>query len=70
MKLIAKFLNLIMWVVSFCLATLAQMGIWDLVALPSGTDGLIGFDANSTTSVSYFDTFKFWGEDIKASVER
>lgn len=69
MKLISKFLNLMMWVVSFCIATIAEMGVWDLVALPSGTQGMITLDPNSE-SVSYFDTFKFWGADLKSSVTR
>lgn len=69
MKLISKVLNLIMWVVAFCLATVAEMGVWDLVALQSGTQGTITLDPTSE-NVSYFDTFKFWGEDLKSSVTR
>lgn len=76
MRLAKLILNLILICVTFVLVTLAEFTIYNLIALPAGSNSTIAFVSQDTNddghddNVSYFDTFAFLGDDLKESVTR
>jgi len=76
MKLISKFLNLLMMCILFCMSTVVEWSVYNLIALPAGQTSTIGIteeDKNNdgyADNVTYFDTFTFLADDLSKSVTR
>lgn len=73
MKFVCKILNIFLVVILFCMFTLVQFGVFNLIAMPAGDDAIIGFaqkdiDGDGVSdNISYLDTYRFIGDDVKNS---
>lgn len=67
MKLISRLLNLLVWVFTFCLCTVSQWGVYNLIALPEKTSRIA--IASTDDNVAYTDTFLWWGTDLSESLD-
>lgn len=76
MRFVKWFLNLLVLCITFVLSSVVTVGVYDGIAAPAGDAGIIKISETVkegeeyTTDVTYFDTFKFWGEDLSQSVTR
>jgi len=67
MKLISKLLNLLVWIFTFCLCTVSEWGVYNLIALPEETSRIAITSTDS--NVAYTDTFLWWGTDLSESLD-
>ncbi len=69
MKILRVFMNILLCVIMIFLLTLTQIGLFDLMAAQSPRVDGIHIATSEDDSVGYFDSYGFWGTDIKTGLE-
>jgi hypothetical protein len=68
LKIMRFFINFVFCMIVILFLTLAQIGMFDLMALQSNRVDAIHIATGSDEEVGYFDSYGFWGTDIGAGM--